>query len=153
MPKCTPGSKVGCICIQISVICHVVASFTWLATTFLFHKQVIAALCSAATPFRNPLRSASLQRKIARCPRVPWSRSVRLFACKRARNGSLSLPTFCGQVRYHTPCGWLLIWSLIEAALRQARVRVRGRRFFVARAALSAKCEKLPHNPPLFTRM
>jgi hypothetical protein len=25
------------------------------------------------------------------------SRSVRLLACKRAHNGSLSLPTFCGQ--------------------------------------------------------
>ena len=70
---------------------HVVASFTWLATTFLFYKQVIAA-----TPFRNPRRFALLQRKIARFPRVPWSRSVRLFACKRAHDGSLSLPTFCG---------------------------------------------------------
>ena len=80
--KCTPGSKVGCIGIQISVICHVAASSTWLATTFLFYKQVIAALCSAAAPIRKR------------------SRSVRLFACKRTHNGSLSLPTFCGQVRY-----------------------------------------------------
>ena len=80
---------------------HFVAGFAELATVYLFHKKTIALPCFAAPPFRNPLRFALLQRKITRFPRVPWSRSVRLFACKRAHNGSLSLPTFCGQVRYH----------------------------------------------------
>ena len=63
--------------------------------------------CRRALPARRlgsfP-QATSLQRKIARFPRVPWSRSVHLFACKRAHDGSLSLPTFCGRA-----CGTILI--------------------------------------------
>lgn len=62
---------------------HVVASSAWLATTFLLHKQVIASLYFAATPFRKRFRS------------------VRLFGCKRPHNGSLSLPIVCGYDASH----------------------------------------------------
>ena len=46
---------------------------------FLYYKQIAASSCCVAPPFRKR------------------SRSAHLFACKRAHNGSLSLPTFCGR--------------------------------------------------------
>ena len=46
---------------------------------FLYYKQIAASPCCVAPPFRKR------------------SRSAHLFACKRAHNGSLSLPTFCGR--------------------------------------------------------
>ena len=76
---------------------HVVASFTWLATIFLFHKQIIASPCFAVhfTPFRYIGAVARFPR-VAMPPFRKKSRSARLFACKRAYDAVLSLPTFCG---------------------------------------------------------
>ena len=105
---------------------HVAADVASFAATFLLsYANTLFIRNVTARPLRHPLRFASLQRcrralparrlgsfpqatslqrKIARFPRVPWSRSVHLFACKRAHDGSLSLPTFCGRA-----CGTILI--------------------------------------------
>ncbi len=57
---------------------HVAANLESFAATFLFLEKMSPLTLSVASPFRKK------------------SRSARLFACKRAHNGSLSLPNFCG---------------------------------------------------------
>ena len=57
------------------------------AATFLFWDK--------QSRFR---KTSPLQRSVA-APLRKRSRSVRLFACKRAHDGSLSLPTVCGSAR------------------------------------------------------
>ena len=84
---------------------HVAASSTWLATTFLLHKQVIAAPCSAASPFRKR------------------SRLIFLFGCKRPHNEKSSLPTLCGR----TLAVGVLLDALRERKFERSALRRRSR--------------------------
>ena len=61
---------------------HVAANVESFAATFLFLEEMSPLTLSVAAPFRKR------------------SRSDFLLTCKRVRDENLSLPTFCGQVRY-----------------------------------------------------
>ena len=71
-----PHSQPGCICIKGVGITHVAADCISFTAAFLMKSH------------RSFIPSRLLFRK--------KSRTAHLFACKRAHNGSLSLPTFCG---------------------------------------------------------
>jgi hypothetical protein len=72
---------------------RVVAGFAWLAMVFYF--------------IRKPSHRLALPLILLR----KRSRSARLFACKRAHNGSLSLPTFCGKSRCQRSLQLLKGWQ------------------------------------------
>ena len=72
----------------------------WLSTIFFLAPSSVgnAALSSSRTAYRSEQRSGGtpfLAHSVAP-PHRKKSRSARLFGCKRPRDGTLSLPTFCG---------------------------------------------------------
>ena len=78
------------------------ADFALFAATLILIAVCKLLLRSvAAQPLRRPSfpQSTSLQMQIARFPRVPWSRLLRLFGCKRPHYVSAALPIACGFAR------------------------------------------------------
>ena len=73
---------------------HVVADYVSFATTFLLKSHRLTH--AVAPPFRKK------------------SRSLRLFACKRAHNISAALPTFCGFSSISEFCGGIFLLHLYK---------------------------------------
>lgn len=75
---------------------HVVADYVSFATTFLLKSHRLTH--AVAPPFRKK------------------SRSLRLFACKRAHNISAALPTFCGFSSISEFCGGIFFATYLQTA-------------------------------------